>query len=131
MLAASLVDSALTVGISMSGAAWNSITAGQSITCDDGHVIATALEPVLLGQEAGWEDKMSWAIPVPGERSDAQCPVCGALWFLTHTVDTATPPLQRRSSFIHVDHGWRGPCPLPDGARAYLDGHRGSIVVAS
>jgi len=113
----------------MRDVAWNWIDAGQTITCEDGHVIARATVGVLMGTAGDWMSSLLWAIPVPLERCNAECPTCGALWFLTAT-DGETG---RKSSFICVDGEWRGDGVdgLPDGAREYLDGHRSSISVPS
>lgn len=109
---------------------WNWLYAGQTITCDSGHVIATALEDVETGTgaESHWMDKLDWTIDRPSNGTKAVCPTCGCLWFFFHTREAMrwlpdSMPLYWRTAYICIDGEWRKS--LTPEARAYLDSMRG------
>lgn len=88
------------------------LEAGQAITCDAGHTIATATEPLELGKPgSGWIEKMRWEQPVPNEGDAAECAVCGKPWMIR-------PDDGSSMAWVCVDGRWEPP--LDKGARAFL-----------
>ncbi len=104
------------------------IDKGHCITCDRGHVIATARESTAMGLADPWMDKLDWVIEKPEEGSVTPCPVCGALWFFKHTETVQwnrnASPLRQITSWICVDGEWHPP--LWPSARDYVDEFAGA-----
>lgn len=98
----------------------NWMSAGQSLTCDNGHIIATAKERVRIGRPP-WVDKLDWKIAVPEEGKRPECAICGALWIIHH--DREGVFFVVRTTWVCVDGEWHPP--LTADARKYLDAMRG------
>ena len=99
------------------------VYAGQAITCEIGHPIATAKEDIRPGYDDGWIGKMTWHQPVPRNGEPANCR-CGRAWMFTHTQEAArwlpdSMPLYKRQAWLCVENEWRPA--LTPAAREYLD----------
>ena len=104
------------------------MTAGQRITCDNGHTIAVADRDIRPGY-GDWMGRMSWIQPAPASGGSTSCTLCGAQFMLRHygaPHDPVrwlpdSPPIYTRmeSTWLCIDGAWVPP--LTPEARAYLD----------
>jgi hypothetical protein len=98
------------------------VNAGQSITCEIGHPIATAKEDIRPGYDDGWVPKMTWHQPIPETGRPARCR-CGRSWMFTHTSAIRwlpdSMPIYKRQAWLCVEKEWSPS--LTREAREYLD----------